>query len=330
MNKAIGGFFELELPRGPHKLHGNATESLNSGRACLVRLCQEIRPTLVYLPFYICDSVLTALHSVAVPYCFYGLSESLELHELLVLGAGEHILYVNYFGLKDNYITALQLHYGNHLWLDLTQAFYYQPSTKQYAFNSARKFFGVPDGAYLYKPISDNKNSEVKYIPPNQDISIDHLVLRHLGRQSEAYTAFSQYEDQMRCNVSSMSVMTQSWLSWIDYAAVAAQRRDNYNLYSKLLDELNVMKMPLQANEVPFCYPFRCAGLKRNLLFEQGIFVPFLWREVESRPNHEDYSFEKHLVDELLPLPLDHRYGLAEIEFVAQQIIEAFNNRIVS
>ncbi|MBU6122879.1 hypothetical protein [Hymenobacter siberiensis] len=324
MHKAIGGFFELELPTGPHQLHPNAAESLSSGRACLVRLCQELRPALVYLPFYICDSVLAAFWSTATPYRFYGLTEALELRKLPVLEADEYLLYVNYFGLKDKYAADLQLQYGKQLLLDLTQAFYCQPSAGQYAFNSARKFFGVPDGAYLYKP---NNNSEDESLLPNKDISIDHLILRHLGRQSEAYAAFSKYEERITCDLTSMSAVTQSWLSWIDYAAVAAQRRANYNLYGKLLIEYNIAEMPLQSNEVPFCYPFRCAGINRKLLFEQSIFVPCLWHEVNSRPGHEGYTFEKQLVDELLPLPIDHRYGPAEIEFVAQQVISAFHHR---
>jgi len=323
MPKPIGGFFELELPPGPHRLHGQAREALSSGRACLMRLCQELRPTRVYLPFYVCDSVLMALDAAATPYRFYGLTETLELPELPRMAEGEYLLYINYFGLKDDYVATLQAHYAGRLWLDLTQAFYYVPRPEQWAFNSARKFFGVPDGAYLY---GAGPTTPVGSPLVNKSIEINHLLWRQLGRQQQAYAAFSAYEAGFSCEVSAMSDVSRTWLSWIDYPVVKARRLANFARYHELLGAYNEWQLPQQPTGVPFCYPLRLPALfNRPLLFAQNIFVPALWREVQTRAGHENYSWEVRLVDELLPLPVDHRYTPEDIDFVAAQVLSGLS-----
>lgn len=318
MYNAIGGFFELELPAGPHSYHTQASEALSSGRACLMRLCEQAQPARIYLPFYICNSVLLALDKVGVPYTFYRISEQLEIAELPVVGDNEYLLYVNYFGLKDAYVRQLQAEYREKLLLDLTQAFFYTPSAGQWAFNSTRKFFGVPDGGYLYGSIP----AEDAPLAQNVNISLDHLLLRQLGRQAEAYAAFATYEAGLEYSITQMSSVSQRWLSWINYDDVAARRRTNFALYHQLLGPLNQWEMLPHDSQVPFCYPLRLgAAIERRQLFEKNIFVPSLWQDVKERSNSADYAFECRLTDELLPLPVDHRYGTAEVKYIAERIL---------
>lgn len=317
----VGGFFELELPIGPANYHSEAT-ALASGRACLGLLMQQLRPTRVWLPFYICDSVLHALEHAKVRYSFYALTEELELATLPKLEADEYLLYVNYFGLKSAYVAMLVEQYGTQLLQDLTQAFFERPQPGQWGFNSARKFFGVPDGAYLYSP------SAVEPVEANRAISLTHLLERQLGRQSAAYTAYSHYEEGLSYEPRSISDVSRSWLSWLDYAAIARQRQANFKLYQELLAPLVSQPdpparqwLPLPEGAGPFCYPLRLTQEvpDRRQLFEQQIFVPWLWPEMRQRPG--DFSLEKSFVDGVLALPLDHRYGPAEIQRVAQAVI---------
>lgn len=319
----IGGFFELELPMGSAQPHSRAWAALASGRACLGMMMEKLHPTKVWVPFYICDSVLHALGNAHVSYAFYALNEELELPILPLLGNGEYILYVNYFGLKGDYTDQLSEHYGLRLLLDLTQAFFEEPSTGQWAFNSTRKFFGVPDGAYLYAPDALPPPA----VPVNQSISIEHLVKRQIGAQAAAYAAYSHYEEALSYDVLSMSAISRSWLSWLDYSLIAAHRQANFHLYHQLLQPLfNEPEavawewFPLPPGAIPFCYPVRLARplTDRQPLFEQSIFVPWLWPEMCQRPQY--FPLEKTFVDGVLALPLDHRYGLTEVTFVASQV----------
>jgi hypothetical protein len=317
----IGGFFELELPAGPARPHTRAWAALASGRACLAVILQELHPSQVWLPFYICDSVLRALAEAGVPYQFYHLTEKLELVELPELAPGEYLLYVNYFGVKMSYTEVLAQHYGTRLILDLTQAFFQEPAIGLWGFNSARKFFGVPDGAFLYAP--DQRPPLA--LPANQAISLTHLVERKMGRQAAAYQAYSQYEEMLSYTPSGMSAVSHSLLSWLNYEKIAQQRQANFLQYQKLLAPLlqsGVARewLSLEEGSVPFCYPLRLARLvlDRRPLFEQRIFVPWLWPELRQRSG--DFPLEKSLVDGVLALPIDHRYGPSEIEQVAQVV----------
>lgn len=319
----IGGFFELELPVGPSLPHNRARGTLASGRACLATIMRELQPTKVWVPFYICDSVLHALALADVSYEFYGLTEELELSTLPELAEREYLLYVNYFGLKSDYATVLFERYHHQLLLDLTQAFFEEPNAGQWAFNSARKFFGVPDGAYLYTP----EGTSLIEFPENKEISLEHLVCRQLGQQGAAYNAYNQYEAQLSYAPASMSAVTRSWLSWLDYTMIARKRQDNFKQYHELLqplfDEFDGIArewLPLPHGAVPFCYPLRLALPlpNRQYLFEQQIFLPWLWPEMRHR--FGDFPLEKSFVDGVLILPLDHRYGLDEVKLVIQAV----------
>ena len=54
--KEIGGYFELELNKN-REYHKNALK-LNSGRNALIFILMNLKPRKIYLPYYICDSVL--------------------------------------------------------------------------------------------------------------------------------------------------------------------------------------------------------------------------------------------------------------------------------
>ncbi|SNC67745.1 hypothetical protein SAMN06265337_2055 [Hymenobacter gelipurpurascens] len=319
---SIGGFFEIELPIGPVSPHARAWAALASGRACLAVLAGQLRPSRVWVPFYICDSVLQALEQAQVPYSFYALTEELELEAPVELSDGEYILYVNYFGLKTTYTATLARRYGARLLLDLTQAFFEEPAPGVWGFNSARKFFGVPDGAYLYAPAPMPPVT----LPSNQAISLTHLVERQAGHQAAAYAAYSQYEEQLSYAPQGMSAVSQSWLSWLDYASIARKRQANYALYRQLLAPVlqsGVARewLPLEAGSIPFCYPLRLTRpvADRSQLFEHQIFVPWLWPEMRQRPGA--FVREKTFVDGVLALPLDHRSGPAELSRVAEQVL---------
>ncbi|GGG53478.1 hypothetical protein [Hymenobacter glacieicola] len=319
---SIGGFFEVELPIGPARPHARAWAALASGRACLAVLASQLQPSRVWVPFYICDSVLHALEQAQVSYSFYALTEELELEVPVELSDGEYILYVNYFGLKTSYTATLARRYGARLLLDLTQAFFEEPAPGLWGFNSARKFFGVPDGAYLYAP----EPMPPVTLPSNQAISLTHLVERQAGRQTAAYAAYSQYEEQLSYAPQEMSAVSQSWLSWLDYAGIARKRQANFALYQQLLAPVLQSGaarewLPLEAGTVPFSYPLRLTKPveDRRQLFEQQIFVPWLWPEMRQRPG--DFARERTFVDSVLALPLDHRYGPEHIARVAQAIV---------
>jgi hypothetical protein len=312
--KPIGGFFELETgaPRGAY--HSDAL-ALTNGRTCLNLLLQQTRPRKVYLPYYSCDSLIQPVALLGIPYEFYALGANLEPAQISV-GEDERLVYINYFGLHNATVARLAAQLGNRLIVDNTQAFFEKRVPDIAAFNSARKFFGVPDGGYLYGCASSVD------VPPNAHVHCDHLIDRLLGKQAQAYAEYAAAEAAQGCGIKGMSVLSQQLLASVDYATAAQKRRRNYGVYHERLADLNQLACSLDNAAVPFCYPLLLKkAFPRERLFAQNIFVPTLWHEVQQRiPG--GFAFEKQLAQNLLPLPLDQRYDEADCLRVIDAVLE--------
>ena len=61
----------------------------------------------VYIPYYICDTILKPFDKLEINYIFYHINFDFEIIEDITLKENEALLYTNYFGLKQQYITLL-------------------------------------------------------------------------------------------------------------------------------------------------------------------------------------------------------------------------------
>lgn len=96
--KEIGGFFELELPKVNEKYHNNAI-SLNTARNSLEYILRSENYRKIYIPYYICSSVLEAIKKIDIESEYYTIDENFMPNVGLEgLKSDELFLYVNYFG----------------------------------------------------------------------------------------------------------------------------------------------------------------------------------------------------------------------------------------
>jgi hypothetical protein len=305
IHKVIGGFFELELPiKG--SLYHDAALALTNGRVCFKVLLQRVKPSKVYLPYYICDSLILPLKEAQIPYELYEIDPLFEPILPTLADESELILYVNYFGLKTLTARKLSKTFGQQLVIDNTQAFFEESYGVSWAFNSARKFFGVPDGGFLYAP----QYLEDKYVP-NTQIVTDHLWQRLFGKQEEAYSNYQLSEAQQTSEVKGMSKIAQQILQIVNFPAVARARKRHYRQLDRMLRHLNQLPdtlLELVPDTVPFCYPLLLKEpLPKGAFYDHKIFIPTLWNEVLTRDTEGGYPFEKMVTQNLLPLPIDHR-----------------------
>ena len=94
---------------------------LLNGRSSLALILKNLKPSKIYLPFYICDTVINTLVSMNINYNFYPINNSLKPKKIIKLkNKEEYILIVPYFGLlKFN-------DHRNHKHIyDLTGSFFY-------------------------------------------------------------------------------------------------------------------------------------------------------------------------------------------------------------
>lgn len=315
----IGGFFELEEEGKTtfSPFHEGAL-ALHSGRACFNYIIQTLRPKKLYIPFYCCDALLQPVFENGIEFEFYGIAPDLLPGKKYDLKAGEYFVYVNYFGICLRWIDALYQTYGDRLVIDNTQAFFEKKYKDCYSFNSARKFFGAPDGAFIYGPGLPGKHAD---LPVNNNLSIEHLILRKEGKQEEAYKKFQAYEAQIDSGVRKISEYSSHLLSGLDLEFCSEKRWTNYKTYVKLLDKLNSFKFSYSGRGGPHHYPFLPAkAIDRAALAREGIFIPSLWKDVISR-KEPGFDLERTLSAELLPLPVDHRYN----EEDCRKVVNALN-----
>lgn len=300
--KAIGGYFELELHRG-EEYHKDAL-ALNSARNCLEYILLARKYRKVYIPRYTCEVVLEPFHRLNIDYEFYTINMQLEPTRFPKLTTGEAFLYTNYFGLKQEAVEKISSLYGNQTIIDNAQAFYAPPLPGIDTFYSPRKFFGVADGGYLYTDASLPLD-----IP--QAVSWNRMqhLLRRIDEGAEAgYAEFCKNDsDLSHMPILRMSKLTHAILSSIDYIANQTKRKDNYLTLSFHLQGSNGLRVPSVVDSPPLAYPYLSANTKlRSYLISKKIYMATYWPNVCNWC--KDEATEYKLAKQIIPIPIDQRY----------------------
>jgi hypothetical protein len=313
---AIGGYFELELQQGEH-YHKKALR-LNTARNCLEYVLRARQYKKIYIPYYTCEVILEPIQKLNIDYEFYSIDQKLEPIKEYKLSKDEAFLYTNYFGLKQNAVVSLSGCYGINLIVDNSQAFFADPIDRIDTFYSARKFFGVPDGAYLYTDTFFDEDFE-------QDISYERMehLLKRIDIGTEAGYVDFQRNDDLLINqpIKKMSNLTEKILKSIDYDKVKRDRQQNYKYLHNHLKDKNSLSLICNEDDVPMVYPFlaEMSNLKQKLISEK-IFVATYWPNVLEWCS--EIEFEYILVKNIISLPIDQRWNECDM----QQIIHVIEN----
>lgn len=300
---AIGGYFSLELPLC-EEYHKDAIR-LNTGRNCLEYILRARKYNKVYIPYYTCEVILEPFKKLGIDYEFYHININLELAYDIKLNKDNALLYTNYYGLKQHYVEKLAAKYGNQLIIDNTQAFYAKPIQGIDTFYTCRKFFGVADGAYLYtdKLIDDGFVQDESYD------RMAHLLKRIDLSAEHGFADFRKVDDGLDNQpIRRMSKLTQRIMQSIDYVAAAKKRRENFLYLHEVLENKNNLEIHLEEDVIPMIYPF-LAPMKgiREKLIDNKVFVARYWPNILNWVAKDDIEY--YLASQLLPLPIDQRYG---------------------
>ncbi len=324
-NDMMGGFFGLELAEGrgcPHP-EGEHCAWVSSGRAAFACLLQghpqgrNIRR--MHLPHFTCDTVLEPLQRLGIEPRRYSCTN--QLSPLLPddIQGGDAVLLTNYFGLTGDAVAAaaaaLQAQ-SIPVFADATTALFAEPLPGVPTFNSPRKFVGVAEGGTARAPYP-------LPLPCGQDDSAtrSRVLMERIARGAHAALPASEAaENDLHAEPRRMSTLTRALLGAIDYPAIAEARRRNYRHLHTALAELNHLHLPAEPPDAPMCYPL-VSGIPglRDALIDAGIALPLFWPEVLN--TCEPGTTEHRLTRRLLPLPLDQRYGTADMTHLLQLIL---------
>ncbi|NOR69317.1 MAG: hypothetical protein GQ532_06405 [Methylomarinum sp.] len=315
----IGGYFEFELPVSKTHLYSDAIK-FQSARAAFYALLEEGKPNRVWMPNYICDSMILPLHSLNIEVKFYDLTIDLDVSESVVLKKSDWLLYVNYFGIcSAQEIKLLNRFNSNQLVFDHSQGFFTPPSKCLATIYSPRKFFGVPDGGYLFTDIQITEPTEVD----GQAVyRCEHLLQRLDDNIEFGYDLYKKNEESFRdVRPFKMATLTNNLLSSLNYAEIKNIRNVNFKMLHERLEKINLFKICIASIDGALCYPLLIDDSKLKIqLLKKRIFVATYWEEVQNRAKAS--SLECFLVKNLIAIPCDQRYNKIDMEFVVDCIFK--------
>ncbi len=310
--KEIGGFLELEKNSG-HEYHEKCI-ALNSGRNCLRYLIRAREIKKIWLPKLLCSAISDTCREEKVEITYYSINE--KLRPALPDNLNEDWLYlINYYGqYSDEEIRLYSQEYKN-LIVDNAQAFYEEPIDEIDTIYTCRKFFGVSDGGYLY---TKSRYKETLF-PDTSYERVQFLAGRFEESGQAFYEKYRENEEKIdRLPLKLMSKITHNFLQGIDYISVARIREQNYIYLHQHLKNINKLQVILPVG--PYMYPLYVengAKIREELKLEK-IYVPILWPNVKQEL--DSYTTEYRLADNIVPLPCDQRYSLADMGYVVEKI----------
>ena len=310
--KEIGGYIELDTC-----LHAMLHEDailLNCGRNALAYLLEARGIKKLYLPYFLCDSVVNVCKKIGVEVAFYHIGEN-WLPKDLVIDGDAWLYIVNFYGqITREDLARLAAAYRNII-IDNAQAYFDAPLANVDTLYTCRKFFGVSDGAVLYTNSKLERSLEI-----DESFNRIHYVLGRYER-----TASEFYEEAAKNNdifdnesIKEMSRLTKNLLRSIDYEYVKQIRTNNFAYLHEKLRVVN--KLNVRPIEGAFMYPLLIddAMKIRKKLQQMKIYIPTLWPNVldDCEPDTLEYKFAA----DILPIPVDQRYGVEDMEYLVEVI----------
>ena len=231
---------------------------------------------------------------------------------------GEWLYLCDFYGqLTDECVEMALSRSGGRLIIDEVQSFFAKPRHGIDTLYTCRKYFGVPDGAFLY---SASKLS--RELPKDVSMGRMEYVLGRFEVGSQEYFQQAQRNNAVleECGLCSMSALTENLLRGIDYDAVIEARNKNYGRLESALSAKNLLSL-LSVNG-PFAYPFLVddGPSARKVLAKRGVFIATLWPNVleETDEHSVAYVYAKNI----LPLPIDQRYGIDDMDYILNALEE--------
>lgn len=314
--KEIGGYMEFEHFHGK-EFHENAI-GLNCGRNALAYLIEAHQIKSIYLPYFLCSSVVDVCKKYSVSLHFYSIKEDFTPIVPDSFSSSDWLYVVNYYGqLDDAFLLSLR---EKNVIIDNAQAFFSMPLPDVPTLYTCRKFFGVSDGAYLYTTKLLERNLEI-----DESYKRMGFVLGRFERPASEFYQEASDNNSFFSNqpVKKMAPLTKNCLKAVDYELVRTRRNKNFSYLHSVFGQNN--RLSLVNPDGAFAYPlYHEEGMRiRKQLAQNKIYIPTLWPNVLD--NCLENSIEYQYAANILPLPVDQRYGEDEMKTMGSKIQDIGN-----
>lgn len=341
MHKTIGGEFELELvcpTVNEEKSKQYSGFLYSSGRAALYHILLSIKTqkpkfNTLYIPDYICDSVIQTIEQAKIEWTVYHLDKSLRAKANSFNNIDPEcgaILMVNYFGMMDLSAETDYLKRTNPdlcIIEDNVQSAYsmFETMRSNYRFTSFRKGFPMPDGGW-----AQGLNLLNNSIRTENNFAQYKLT----GGFLKNYREYGYYDDNIYLDLlhkgeelindnmeRSISRYTYSGIRYIDYLTIAMKRRNNAKYIVKALKEIGIDSiLPLTDKAVPLFIPIKLANRNkiRSAMFKENIYCPVHWPMPQT--HNAEFVRGKEMSEQELSIIIDQRYDSNDMDRIINVI----------
>lgn len=256
---------------------------LNLARNCLRHIIRTYNIKEIFVPYYICKTVITAIRKEKCKIKFYNINKNFYPQETFPQDA--YILYPNYFGICALQVVELSQIYKN-LIVDNAHNFF-MPDVGLASFNSLRKFFNLKDGAFLKISSQTNFQYETDNFHYKQfkKLTYEDLVSNELRLNKE--------------DIKLISPITENYFSQINLNEEKIKRLKNFKKLHERFHSENELPIFLTSYDVPFVYPYLTHKEgEAQKLEQEGFLILRYWDYLpESFPEYDFYRY-------LIPIPL--------------------------
>jgi dTDP-4-amino-4,6-dideoxygalactose transaminase len=336
--RIIGGMFGLEMgtpqpcSQPPFLKEGHVY--LANARSGIFLLCKCLSPPSVWIPSYLCGSMVEALEKAQARTKYYEVDYHLNVTSLGWLESVQRddlVILVDYFGFPcDPTLAACVKARGAWVLEDACQALLSGQANvhSDFVLFSPKKFLGVPDGGILVFK-RDMELGEIRLQSPPASWWLKTLrstVLRRQfdisGGDREWLHLFQETGLHSPIGFYAMSELSKTLLvHGFDYPAIAKRRIHNFEVLDNQLGDLALFSC-LPEKTVPLGFPIRLKnrGQVRQLLFEHDIYPPVHWPIQALVP--KEFRESHRLAAEIMTLPCDQRYDSQEMKRMASLVLK--------
>ena len=345
--RVIGGEFELGgWPTArPGKLGGLARGCVGtwntSGRGALTLVLRHIKSRgvrHVYLPAYLCESIVLAVKAAAFEHSYYPVDENLATQPNPKAGAA--VLVIDYFGWLNPSVGFFRERNdnGNYLIEDASQALLSAWSPPQgdleYLILSPRKFAPTIMGGWC--------NISTRGLSP-LPVELEALAWRSLAARLiksaylsqpqiveveveafylSAFEAMESYLDEYPDSFAVPSFVSKLFERF-DWSEIARRRRENWQtLHVALTGKVEPLFKQLTEDVVPLGYVIKVDHRDRirRRLSEQRIYCPVHW-PLPTEISKRDFPAAHRVSTRTLTLPIDQRYGASDMGRIVDALL---------
>lgn len=314
----------------------------------IVKQLTFVKEQVLLVPKYICPTVIESLKNNTIQLVFYNIKKDLsidlqDVYDKVSQYSVRALLFVNYFGFfhsKEEKETLIALKQKNIVLIeDAVQMLWINKSENfigDYIFNSFRKFIPY-DGSLVIGRHASNMHiecethqiTEYELLMKKARIVKTNYINEHIGSEMDYLEIFEAAHKAYYTNktIQIIEEHNKQKIMQLDMTKIKKITHQNYNYLYRRLKEYPKIICLFNSNElidnIPVTFPILVNHRDeiRREMRQYDIYCPVHW-DIRDEAWIEGSTPEVELASTILGLPIDWRYNVQDMEYIAHCLIK--------